>query len=86
MPTMAEHESKMTIYYYKSDGEIYSCCTGINDMSTFGNRRIDYELILDYLVADRDYTVLEFMGRFYVDADTKVIKLKSDYVDFSKYL
>ena len=86
MATMAEHEASMTIFYYKSDGTIYSYCTGISDMSSFGSRQSDYELIVDYIVLPRDYTVITFLNRFYIDANTKELKLKSEYADLKKYL
>lgn len=86
MATIAEHEASMTIFYYKSDGTIYSYCTGISDMSSFGSRQFDYELIIDYVVLPRDNTVITFLNRFYVDVDTKELKLKSEYEDLKKYL
>ena len=41
--TIEEFENSMTIYYFKRDGSIHSWCTGINDLSTFGNHKKDYE-------------------------------------------
>ena len=86
MATIAEHVASMTIFYYKSDGNIYSYCTGISDMSSFGSRQSDYELIIDYVVLPRDNTVITFLNRFYVDINTKELKLKSEYEDLKKYL
>lgn len=86
MATITEHEASMTIFYYKSDGTIYSYCTGISDMSSFGSRQSDYELIIDCLVFPRDHTVITFLNRFYVDVNTKELKLKSEYEELKKYL
>lgn len=86
MATIAENEASMTIFYYKRDGEIYSYCTGIADMSIFGVHQADYELILDFIVIPRDHVVMEFMYKFYVDLETKEIKLKPEYQSLSKYL
>ena len=86
MASMAEHEANMTLYYYKSDGAIYSYCTGVQDMSSFGEREADYALIMDFIVVPKDPTVMEYTNRFYVDIDTKQLKLKADSVDFTKYL
>lgn len=86
MPNMAEHEASMTIFYYKSDGAIYSYATGISDMRSFGDRQKDYEQILDCVVLDRDPIVMEFLQRFYIDVETKELKLKPDGSDFAKYL
>ena len=55
-------------------------------MSSFGSRQSDYELIIDYVVLPRDNTVITFLNRFYVDANTKELKLKSEYEDLKKYL
>ena len=86
MASMAEHEVSMTIYFYKSDGAIYSYCTGVQDMSGFGERAADYALIIDFVVVDKDPTVMEYTNRFYIDVETKQLKLKTDSVDFTKYL
>lgn len=86
MATMAEHEASMTMFYYKSNGEIYSYCTGISDMSMFGIHQADYELILDFIVIPRDHVVMEFMYKFYVDVETKELKLKTEYQSLTRYL
>lgn len=86
MATIAEYEANMTMFYYKSNGEIYSYCTGIADMSIFGTHQIDYELILDFIVIPKDHVVMEFMHKFYVDIEIKELKLKPEYQSLSKYL
>lgn len=86
MATMAEHEASMTIFYYKSNGEIYSYCTGISDMGGFGDHADDYALMLDYVVLPKDQTAIEFLYKFYIDVETKELKLKPKYQDLSKYL
>lgn len=85
MANIQEHESKMTIFYYKSNGDIHSYCTGISDMKIFGDHTDDYSRIIDYVVVERDRNVIELLYRFYVDLDTKKIKLKPEY-DFGRYL
>lgn len=86
MATIAENEASMTMFYYKRDGEIYSYCTGIANMSIFGVHQVDYELILDFIVIPKDHTVMEFMYKFYVDVETKSLKLKPEHQSLSKYL
>lgn len=86
MANMYEHETSMTIYYHKSNGDIHSYCTGISDMSMFGEHADDYAMILDYIVVEKDVMLLEFLYKFYVDVNDKKIKLKSDYAGLSKYL
>jgi hypothetical protein len=55
-------------------------------MSGFGERAADYELIMDFIVVPKDPTVMEYTNRFYVDVETRQLKLKADSVDFTKYL
>ena len=69
--TIEEFENSMTIYYFKRDGTIHSWCTGINDLSTFGNHKEDYELILDCLILPIDRYVLDNLKYFNVDIETK---------------
>ena len=86
MASLAEHEASMTIFYYKSNGEIYSYCTGISDMGGFGDHKADYELMLDYVVLPKDQTAIEFLYKFYIDVETKTLKLKPEFSNLSKYL
>lgn len=84
--TIEDFQNSMTIYYWKKDGGIHSYCTGISDMSTFGNYSDEYSLILDYVVLPLDNTVLTYLNQFYIDLETKRVKLKQNNAfDFSKY-
>ena len=64
MASMYEHETSMTIFYHKSNGDIHSYCTGISDMSMFGDHADDYAMILDYIVVEKDVMLLEFFSCF----------------------
>lgn len=86
MASLAEHEASMTIFYFKSDGKIYSYCTGISDLSSFGDRWEDYALMLDSVVLPKDQTAIEFLYKFYIDIETKELKLRPEYTDLAKYL
>lgn len=86
MANMEEFEKSMTIYYYKSNGDIHSYCTGINDMTMFGEHADDYSAILDYIVMEKDMMVLEILYKFYIDIETKELKLKTEYQNLAKYL
>lgn len=86
MSNMAEHEASMTIFYYKSNGDIYSYCTGISHMGTFGEHADDYAQMLDFVVLERDQTAIEFLYKFYIDVETKTLKLKPEFNGLSKYL
>ena len=62
--TIKEFENSMTLYYFKSSGKIHSWCTGINDMSSFGEHEEDYSLMLDFLVIPIDRYVLDNLRYF----------------------
>ena len=86
MASIEEHEASMTIFYYKRDGEIHSYCTGISGMERFGEHEQDYSLIIECNVFPKDETVIRYLNLFYIDLETKQIKLKDESYDFSKYL
>jgi hypothetical protein len=78
-------ETKMTIYYWKSSGEIRDMSTGVQDMSTYGEHQKDYELILDYIVVDLDMYVYDNPGKF--EIKDGALKLKQEASnDLSKYM
>lgn len=84
MATIDEMKSKMTIFYSKQTGEIKASCGGIQDMNFFGSNKVDFEIIYDFIVLDRDSYVLENSDKFKI-VDGKV-KLKEAPEDLSKYL
>lgn len=86
MANIEEHNKSMTLFYYKRDGGIHSYCTGIADMRSFGQYEDDYAIIIDFIVVPIDRTVIEYLNQFYVDVETKQIKLKPNgFFDFTKY-
>lgn len=84
MATIEEMNFKMTIFYSKQTGEIKAACGGIQDMNFFGKNRIDYEIIYDFIVVEKDDYVLNNINKFKV-VDGQ-IKLKKAPEDLSKYL
>lgn len=58
---------KLTIFYNKRTGTIKELCSGIQDMSWFGEEKEDYELIFDYIVVDFDSYILENHINMYVE-------------------
>ena len=68
----------VTIYYSKNTGKIKTyCITDIpQDLNYFGEDKVDYELIYDFLVFD-DNSEIQFVLRnkdtFIVDLETKKI-------------
>ena len=81
--TIEEFENSMTLYYFKSDGSIHSWCTGINNLSTFGNHKEDYELILDYLILPIDRYVLDNIKYFNVDIETKKLCFNAPTINYT---
>lgn len=73
------YENKMTLFYSKRTGEIQTFCTGVQDMNFFGENKLDYELIWDFLVLDYDQRVLSNFNMFVVDIDTKKLKIVDLY-------
>lgn len=76
-------ETKMTIYYRKSNGLIAGMCGCINDMSWYGQLKDDYCLTHDFIVIDLDEYVMNNLKLFKVE-DGK-LKLK-DTTNLSKYI
>lgn len=59
-------DNKLTIYFNKRTGTIKELCSGIQDMSWFGEEERDYELIYDFIVVDDDRFIFENVQMFYV--------------------
>lgn len=83
MATIEEMQEKMTIFYSKQTGEIKSALAGIQDMNFFGNNKVDFEIIYDFLVVDKDNYVIENLQLFNVVSGE--LKLKNT-IDLSKYI
>ncbi len=84
MATIEDMEKKMTIFYSKQTGKIKAYCGGIQNMDFFGQNKIDFEIIYDFIVLAKDDYVLNNIDKFkIVDG---VPKLKETPVDMSKYL
>lgn len=84
MATIDEMNSKMTLFFSRQSGEIKASCGGIQDMNFFAENKIDYEIIYNYVVMDKDEYVLNNINKFKI-VDGKV-KLKEAPKDLSKYL
>lgn len=85
MATIEEHEASMTIFYFKSNGDIHSYATGIQDLSMFMSHEQDYSLILGCIVVEKDPAVIESLNKFYIDIETNRLRLKAEY-NLNKYL
>lgn len=84
MATIEEMEKKMTLFYSKQTGEIKATCGGIQDMNFFGINEVDYQIIYDYVVMNKDEYVLNNIDKFKVV--NKQVKLKKAPENLDKYL
>ena len=73
---LEEYKNKITLFYSKRTGEIQTFCTGVQDMNFFGENKIDYEIIWDFVVIDYNDKILNNKDMFIIDTNTKQIKLK----------
>lgn len=86
MPTIEQMQSKMTLFYSKQTKEIKCMATGIQDMNFFGEDKIDFEIIYDYLVVDKDDYIFDNIHLFKVEDGRAVLKEVPETVDYSKYM
>lgn len=77
--TVDQFENSMTIYFYKRTGVIAEFQTGINDMKTFGEHKQEYELIMDFIVIEKDDFFLSHSRDFKIDVDTKELIYLAPY-------
>lgn len=76
MANIEEMEAKMTVYYYKSTGDIYTVCSGIQDMNFFSNHANDMDQIIDFIVTDKNEFVFRDLYQFRVNLNTIIIETK----------
>jgi hypothetical protein len=72
--------SDMTIFYFKSSGDIAGYCTGKQDFSYFGDYAADYCQIYDVVVLPYDDYVIDNKTKFRIDKVTlePIVKAKAD--------
>lgn len=83
MATIEEHQNSMTLFYSKQTSEIKSYATGIQDMNYFGINKIDFEIIYDFIVVERDEYVISNLDLFKVTNYKVILK---ENIDLSKYI
>ena len=76
-----EENKKMTVFYYKEDGSIYSIISEVTDFNAFGRKSEIYKIIMEFIIVDYDLYVIMNPSMFKVNED-KELKLVGD---FSKY-
>jgi hypothetical protein len=68
MPTIAEMNANMTIFYFKSTGNLYTCMTGIVEKAmVFGKNNADLSTIIDCSVFPVDDYMLQNAILFKID-------------------
>ncbi|AGK98157.1 hypothetical protein [Clostridium pasteurianum] len=84
MATLDEMNTKMTVFYYKSNGDIYSLCTGIQELNVFfGSHSTDLALILDSVVLDKDMNVMNSPKDFKVNTASKTLEVLASAINTS---
>lgn len=78
MATIQEMKEKMTIFFYKRTGTIQCLVTGIQDMSLFGDYRLDYELIIDYIVVPYDENILKNRDDYFIKNNELISKIEEE--------
>ena len=76
MATIEEMNNSMTIFFYKSNGDIYSIATGIQPIDVYlGTHAIDLMQIIDSIVLPKDEYVLRNYAQFKINLDTKTLEM-----------
>lgn len=76
MSTIEEMNNNMSIFYYKSNGDINSICSGIQPTKTFfGKHSLDMMQIIDSIVLPIDSFVLKNSQNYKVNIDTKQLEM-----------
>lgn len=78
MSTIEDHQSKMTVFYSKSNGAIKNIATGIHDMNFFADEKDDLSIIWSFAVVPYDKFVLYNANHFIYDLNSLELKLKDD--------
>ena len=86
MPNIEEMQRKMTLFYSKQTKEIKCVATGIQDINYFGENKVDFEIIYDYLVVDKDDYIFDNIHLFKVENGRAVLKVIPETIDYSKYM
>ncbi|MDP4143172.1 MAG: hypothetical protein Q8936_01640 [Bacillota bacterium] len=76
MADITEMSNSMTVFYYKSNGDIYSIATGIQDINVyFGDHSAELSIIIDVVVVDKDTTVINSPIGYKVNIETKQLEI-----------
>lgn len=78
MSSIGTSETKMTVFFSKSTGDIKNIVKGVHDMSFYGDNEQDFSIIWDLEVLNYDQFILYNANLFVFDVDGRFIKFKSD--------
>ena len=67
-----EENKKMTVFYYKDNGDIYSIISQETDFKAFKRKEEAYKIIMDYIVLDYDFNVVMNPKLFIIDENKKL--------------
>ena len=73
--------TKMTVFYYKDNGDIYSIISQETDFRAFNRQSEASKMIMDYVILDYDFNVIMNPKLFIID-ENKKLKLVGE---LSKY-
>jgi hypothetical protein len=83
---MGNQQTVMTLFLYKSSGDIHSYCTGTQTMAYFGEYQSDHELMLEPVVVPLDDYVLDNKEKFRFNKDINDVEVKdSTTTNLDKY-
>ncbi len=52
-------EDKLTLFYMKRTGAVIAFCTGVQDMSFYGEYQEDYASIMDFIIVEFDQFIID---------------------------
>lgn len=78
MALIGNDETKMTVFFSKSTGDIKNIIKGIHDMSFYGKDADDFSIIWDYEFVDYDPFIIYNASLFEFSLDERCLKFKSN--------
>jgi len=81
--TIKEMNNSMTVFYYKSNGDIYGVATGIQDLIVYyGEYGTELSLILEQTVLPKDENFLNNIDKFKININTKSLEILPSLIQY----
>lgn len=81
--TIEQMENSVTVFYYKTNGDIYNFATGIQDQNIFfGEHSVELASILDQIIVPKDEYFLRNSKQFKVNIDTKALEILPNVIQY----